>query len=159
MRSTPLSAYWEQDVAQEAVQLARPMLDAALSNVSVGESGFLHVVIMNPLALPGHCDFSDAILYEESIGDPAQWDADYGAFARGKARLSWRTGLSSHEVVALQPHLLQAKDSRVWGSVCLDGIVVAVSGANPWFDEAFAATVASLFKAVVQGRRARELEP
>lgn len=155
MPVTPLPAYWERDAAQEAVQLARPMLDAALSNTSVGESGFLHVVVMNPLAQPGSCEFADAILYEESIGDPAGWDADYGAYARGKARVSWRTGLATHEVMALKPHLLQAKDSQVWGSVCLDGIVVAVSGANPWFDEAFAAAVASLFKAVVQGRRDR----
>ncbi|MFY0477256.1 hypothetical protein [Achromobacter marplatensis] len=153
MQPTPFAAYWERDAAIEAIALARPMLDAALSNTRVGESGFLHVVIMNPLAKPGDCDFANAILYEESIGDPADWDADYGAFARGKARLSWRTGLSSHEVLALKPHLLHAKDLPVWGSVCIDGIVVAVSGANPWYDEAFAAAVASLFKAAVQARR------
>lgn len=153
MPTIPLAAYWERDAAQEAVQLARPMLEAALSNARVGESGFLHVVVMNPLAHPGSCEFADAILYEESIGDPAGWDADYGAYARGKARVSWRTGLGTHEVMALRPHLLRARDTQVWGSVCLDGIVVAVSGANPWFDEAFAAAVASLFKAAVQGRR------
>lgn len=153
MQPTPFAAYWEREAAIEAVALARPMFNAALSNARVGESGFLHVVIMNPLARPGQCDFASAILHEESLGDSAQWDADYGAFARGKARLSWRTGLSSHEVLALKPHLLLAKDLSVWGSVCVDGIVVAVSGANPWYDEAFAATIAALFKAVVQGRR------
>ena len=153
MPAIPLPAHWDRDAAIEAVQLARPMLDAARSNSRVGESGFLHVVIMNPLAKPGDCDFAGAILYEQSIGDPEKWDADYGAFARGKARLSWRTGLSSHEVVALKPHLLQAKDSPLWGSVCLDGVVVGVSGANPWFDEAFASAVAALFKGVVQARR------
>ncbi|CAM3979491.1 GAF domain-containing protein [Bordetella tumbae] len=159
MPSVPLAAYWDRDAAVQAVRLARPMLDAALSDTGVGESGFLHVVVMNPLAKPGGCDFADAILYEESIGNPEEWDADYGAFARGKARLSWRTGLPSHEVVALKPHLLQAKDGTVWGSVCLDGIVVGVSGANPWFDEAFATAVAALFKAVVHGRRDEEMVP
>lgn len=153
MKSLPLAAYWERDAAAHAVQLALPMLEAARADTRVGESGFLHVVVMNPLARPGDCDFASAILYEESVGDPQRWDADYGAFARGKARLSWRTGMSSHEVVVARPHLLQAKDSMVWGSVCVDGIVVAVSGANPWFDEAFAAAVAHLFKAVVRGRR------
>ncbi|CAB3700018.1 hypothetical protein SB816_08155 [Achromobacter sp. SIMBA_011] len=153
MKSLPLAAYWERDAAARAVQLALPMLEAARADKRVGESGFLHVVVMNPLARPGECDFSQAILYEQSVGDPNRWDADYGAFARGKARLSWRTGLSSHEVVVARPHLLQAKDTPVWGSVSVDGIVVAVSGANPWFDEAFAAAVAHLFKAVVRGRR------
>jgi len=156
MSPVPRPAYWDREAAMEAVQLARPMLDAALSNVRVGESGFLHIVIMNPLAKPADCDFVGAILYEESLGNPAEWDADYGAFARGKARLSWRTGLSSHEVLALKPHLLQAKDSSVWGSVCLDDVVVGVSGANPWFDEAFAATIAALFKGVVHARREDE---
>ena len=117
MPATPLPAYWERDAAQEAVQLARPMLDAALSNTSVGESGFLHVVVMNPLAQPGSCDFADAILYEESIGDPAGWDADYGAYARGKARVSWRTGLATHEVMALKPHLCRQRTVRS-GAAC-----------------------------------------
>ncbi|OCZ81142.1 hypothetical protein A9G00_05595 [Achromobacter xylosoxidans] len=153
MKSLPLAAYWERDAAARAVKLALPMLEAARVDTLVGESGFLHVVVMNPLARHGECDFASAILYEESVGDPRRWDADYGAFARGKARLSWRTGLSSHEVLMLRPHLLQAKDAPVWGSVCIDGIVVAASGANPWFDEAFAAAVAHLFKAVVRGRR------
>ncbi|CAB3934004.1 hypothetical protein QEP16_08540 [Achromobacter insolitus] len=153
MQTTPLAAYWERDAAAQAVQLALPMLEAARGDPRVGDSGFLHIVIMNPLARPGACEFAGAILYEESIGDPEKWDADYGAYARGKARLSWRTGRSSHEVLALQPHLLHAKDTQVWGSVAIDGIVVAVSGANPWFDEALAAAIAHLFKAVVQGRQ------
>jgi hypothetical protein len=152
MPTVPIAAFWDREAAVQAVQLARPMLENSLSIKSVGESGFLHIVIMNPLATPGDCDFANAILYEESIGNPEEWDADYGAYARGKARLTWRTGLSTHEILALKPHLLHAKDAPVWGSVCQDGIVVAVSGANPWFDEAFARAIAGLFKAVVQGR-------
>lgn len=155
MHPVPLAAYWERDAAARAVRLALPMLEAARADPGVGESGFFHVVVMNPLARPGACDFAGAILYEESVGDPEEWDADYGAYARGKARLSWRTGQSGHEILALRPHLLHAKDTRVWGSVAIDGIVVAVSGANPWFDEAFAAAIAHLFKAVVQGRQDR----
>ncbi|ASC66428.1 hypothetical protein B9P52_20095 [Achromobacter denitrificans] len=153
MQTIPLAAYWERDAAAQALRLARPMLEAARTDTRVGESGFFHVVVMNPLARPGVCDFPAAILYEESIGDPEKWDADYGAYARGKARLSWRTGRSGHEILALQPHLLHAKDTRIGGGVSIDGIVVAVSGANPWFDEAFAAAIAHLFKAVVRGRQ------
>lgn len=152
MQSIPLAAYWNRDAAAMAVRLALPMLEQARSNTRVGESGFLHVVVMNPLARPEACAFEDAILYEESIGDPARWDADYGAYARGKARVSWRTGLSTQAVLALHPHLLHAEDTRVWGSAVVDGIVVAASGANPWFDEAFSAAIAHLFKALAQAR-------
>ena len=53
MKSLPLAAYWERDAAAQAVRLALPMLEAARADTRVGESGFLHVVVMNPLARPG----------------------------------------------------------------------------------------------------------
>lgn len=77
---------------------------------------------------------------------------DYGAYARGKARRKLAHGFGNTRGAAQAPSASRP-DTQVWGSVCLDGIVVAASGANPWFDEAFAAAVASLFKAAVQGRR------
>jgi len=36
----------------------------------------------------------------------------------------------------------------LWGSVCLDGIVVGVSGAHPWWDEAFATAIAANLRAI-----------
>lgn len=153
-KPVPLPAYADRDAAALAVALARPMLEAAVFGKRSGASGFLHIVVMNPMAEPGACDFAEAVLYEESIGDPREWDADYASYARGKARISWRTGRASHEVLALQPQLLHARDGSTWGSVAMDGIVVGVSGADPWYDEAFAATVAHLFRAVAQARQA-----
>lgn len=154
MTSIPPPPYHAREAAAQAVRLAAPMLEAARTNRHVGESGFLHVVVMHPLARPTECDFDAAVLYEESFGDTAKWDADYGAYARAKAQLSWRTGRASHSVLALSPHLLRADDVTVWGSAVVDGIVVAVSGANPWFDEAFAGAIAHLFKACVQAQSA-----
>ena len=81
-----------REAAEQAVQLAMPMLEAARADRRVGESGFLHVVIMDPQTRPADGDFESAILYEKSIGDTSRWDADYGAYARAKARLSWRGG-------------------------------------------------------------------
>lgn len=149
----PHAAYADRATAVQAVALARPMLEAVVLGKRVGASGFLHIVIMNPLAAPDCCDFADAVLYEESVGDPREWDADYAAYARAKARLSWRTGRASREVHALLPHLLNARDTRVWGSVATDGIVVGVSGADPWYDEALAGAIAQLFKAVTRERQ------
>jgi hypothetical protein len=47
----------------------------------------------------------------------------------------------------LRPHLLQSGDTTLWGSAVIDGIVVATSGAQPWYDEAFSALVALAFRA------------
>lgn len=151
-RNTAQGFFSTRASAQHAVQLALPLLEQARQNTEIGESGFLYVVVMDPNRPYPMYEFEDAILYEHAVGDPNEWDADYGRFARDKARVSWRTGMDGHAVRYLQPYRLLDGDSGLWGGVCIDGIAIGVSGANPWFDEAFAATVAHCFKAVVKAK-------
>jgi hypothetical protein len=142
--------------AEQAVAMAMPLIDEAMKHKEVGESGFLYLVVMDPLRTPHNSSFEEAILYEHAVGDREKWDADYAGFARAKARVAWRTGMDSHLVQELQPHLLAAGDTVLWGSVVLDGIVVGVSGANAWYDEAFAGTVAMCLRAIAKGRVVEE---
>ncbi|MBO9353816.1 hypothetical protein GG851_07395 [Bordetella petrii] len=146
------AAFADRATAVRAVALVMPMIVAGMTDRRVGESGFLHIVVMDPAACPATDPFETAILYEESVGDRAAWDADYAAYARAKAAISWRTGLASQAVCETRPHLLRPADGTVWGSVCVEGIVVGVSGANPWYDEAFAGAIAHAFKAIAQAR-------
>lgn len=147
------SFYADRQAAAQAVRMALPLIEAAMREPErVGESGFLYLVIMDPASSPARDPFEQAILYEHAIGDPERWDADYAALARGKAYLSWRTGLDSHLVQTAYPQLLQKNDSTLSGTACLDGFVVASSGAHPWYDEAFAMTVAACLKAIVKAR-------
>ena len=148
----------DRQAAMQAVEMLMPMFASALHDQTVGDSGCLHVVIMDPARTPADSSFEEAILYEFSLPDPREWDADYGAFARAKARISWETGMDSHLVQTCQPHRLRAGHTTLWGSVARDGIVVGVSGANPWFDEALAGCVAHCLKAIAQhrARAARE---
>jgi hypothetical protein len=133
----------DRHAAEKAVGLALPMIHEAMKLKEVGESGFLYIVVMDPLRGPADASFEEAILYEHSVGDRSKWDADYAGFARAKARVAWRTGMDSHLVQELRPYML-------WGSAIVDGITVAVSGANPWYDEAFAGTVAMCLRAVAK---------
>jgi len=155
------SYFIDRAAAEKAVRFSLPLIDEAMKHKEVGESGFLYIVIMDPLLTPGKCTFEEAILYEHAVGDRSQWDADYAAFAHAKARVAWRTGLDGHTVQELHPHLLTAGDTVLWRSIVHDGIVVGVSGANPWFDEAFAGTVAvwlkALAKAGIADERSRHL--
>jgi hypothetical protein len=80
-------------------------------------------------------------------------------FARAKARQAWLHGMDTHRLQALQPHRLRVGDVAVWGAVCLDGIVVGVSGAHPWYDEAFATMIAASLRALVKEAAARQHEP
>ncbi|MDB5887493.1 MAG: hypothetical protein JWM03_365 [Rhodocyclales bacterium] len=143
------------ELAAQAVGMALPLIEKAMQHSFVGESGFLFVVVMQPTLTPSNASFEEAILYEHAIGDRARWDADYAGFARAKARLSWKTGLDSHVVQTLRPHLLQPGDTVLWGGVVLDGIIVGVSGANACYDEAFAGVVAMCLRGLVKDMRER----
>jgi hypothetical protein len=151
------SHFLTREIAARAVELAGPMLRAAAHDGAVNQSGVLYLVVTDPLRGPQACaSFEEAILHEQGFGrPPSEWDADYAGFARAKARLSWQTGLDSHVVQVLQPHLLRRDDTALWGSVNLDGIVVGVSGNEAAYDEAFAGAVAMLARALSQQERAR----
>ncbi|KVX55280.1 hypothetical protein DF107_06435 [Burkholderia stagnalis] len=146
------SAFADRQAAIAAVELLLPSLSAALQGDAIGDSGCLHIVIMDPGLGPHDAPFEDAILYEFSLPAPKEWDADYRAYARAKARLSWETGRDGHLVQALEPHRLRAGDTNLWGAVARDGIVVGVSGALPWFDEAFAGCIAQCLRAFAKHR-------
>jgi hypothetical protein len=152
------SHFADADAARQAIELALPMIEPAMRQPGVCGSGFLVIVVMDPALKPGDCSFDYAVLAEHCIGDRRRWDADYAGFARAKARLSWQHGRSSHEVQAGQAHLLRPGDGLLWGSVCLDGIVVGVSGAEAWWDEAFATAVAANLRALAKARHAAALK-
>lgn len=149
----PVSPFDLQTLAQRAIALAMPSIESAMQESWVGESGFLYIVVMNPLLTPDKAAFEDAILCEHAVGDRTKWDADYGAFARAKARVSWHAGVDSHLVQTLQPWRLHKGDTTLWGSIVLDGLVVSVSGANAPYDEAFAGSVAMYLRALIKDER------
>lgn len=149
----------DQNIARHAVELSLPMINAAMDSREAGASGFLYIVVMRPGVTSEQASFNDAILYEHAVGDTSKWDADYGAFARAKAELSWRTGMDSHDVQQNKPYLLAEGDSLLWGGVVTHGIVVAVSGADPWFDEAFAGSIAMFVRALAKKGLAEQSGP
>jgi uncharacterized MAPEG superfamily protein len=151
------SHFADREAARRAVELALPMIERAMADPAVCGSGFLFIVVMDPARPASGCSFEQAVLHEHAIGDRSRWDADYAAFARAKARLAWTHGCDGHAVLARAPHLLQPGDTLLWGSVWLDGIVVGVSGAEPWYDEAFATAVAAALRAIAKGRHAAEV--
>lgn len=152
------SRFADADAAHEAIALALPMIERAVKDPQICGTGFLCIVVLDPGLSPDQATFDEAVLAEHAIGDRARWDADYAAFARAKAQLCWRHRSDAHATQALQPHRLHAGETLLWGGVCLDGIVVGVSGAIPWYDEAFATAVAANLRAIAKRRHAEALE-
>ncbi len=127
--------------AEEAFDaFVRPSIQHAMHQKHVNKS-HMHVVVLQP-GVPYVEGAELPILFEVSFGDSEDWERwngkSYKEFAYGKARLSWRTGLSSREVVLTKPHLLLPGDCRLWGSSVYGGIITAISGVQPFFDEMFA---------------------
>ena len=121
--------------AEHAVAMALPLIDRCMRDPAYGDSGFLHIVVMDPHAAPG-VPFEQAILHEHSVGDRSRWDADYAAFARAKAKESWTKRADNPK-----------------GAVFLDGIVVGASGAFETFDQAYSGVVAMCLRALARHRR------
>lgn len=153
------SWYADRARAQRAIEMALPAIEAAVDRREVSGTGFLSIVVMDPALAPNDCSFEEAILLEHDIGERSQWDADYNAFARAKARQAWVHATDTHRLQALQPHRLRVGDVAVWGAVCLDGIVVGASGAHPWYDEAFSTMIAAALRALVKEAAASQQRP
>jgi len=151
------SLYANASAACRALEASLPSITRAMADPAVCGSGFLYIVILDPALGPGDCPFEDAILLEHAIGDRSRWDADYAGFARAKAALSWRTGRDGQGVQNGLAHRLREGDTLLWGGVCLDGITVGVSGAEAWWDEAFATTIAAHLRAIAKGTHAQAL--
>ena len=146
-------SFVDRETAALAVEHQLPAIEAALRDEGISGLGVLHVVVLDPAVVPGDGTFDQALLYERSIGLPRErWDADYAAYARSKARLSWLHRGDSRRLVYCEPHRLGSADALVWGGVWLDGIVVAASGCQPIWDEAFSLAIAGLVRTLAWQR-------
>lgn len=116
------SHYVTQETAKKAVAMAAPLIDASLGDRNIVGSGFLYLVVMDPGLPPGFADFEAAILHEQAFGARERWDADYAAFARAKARLSWTFGMDSHRLQTVALCLRGARTSLPRAGGHLDGL-------------------------------------
>lgn len=131
-----------KDLAQRAVELVTPAIRFTMTE-GVAKRQDLHIVILNPgIPYSPLTDFADAILYQHQFGVESEWEHEYAAIAWGKANLTWRTGLPTH-ILQLHPQLYHPGDVRHAGSVNHNGIVVACSGVQGYFDAMFAQWIAS----------------
>lgn len=141
-------------LADHALDLAAASIESVLAEPGASGERLLHVVILDPRVCAAAAAVP-TILTERSFGRPPPWGADYRGFALAKARLCWRLQRDSRWVQQQAPHLLDRGDTTLWGSCCRDGLILAASGAQPWFDEACCDLVASLIIALARARQAQ----
>lgn len=140
-----MSYFLTKAVAEKAVTLVMPSILRMMEDHEVPRAA-LHIVIIDPLA-PASGDAATPaqgqILYEHSIGNQEGPDWAYGRFARKKAELAWRHRQDTLVTAAHQPHLMAGGDCKWPGGVYFEGLAVAASGVQGFFDEMFARWVAA----------------
>lgn len=152
-----MGAILDRGIAEQAVRIA-DMTFTGMIQENFFNRNALHVVVLDPTKRYGLNTFTQAILYEESFGEPReQWERPFDEFAHEKARVAWRTTMDTHLVQQRFPHLYGEGDIKFGGGVSRDGIVVGVSGVQWYFDQMFAELVVSACKALSIQRMADEL--
>jgi hypothetical protein len=119
-------------LAKEAVRLLKPSIRKLLEEKAKRQD--MHIVVMDPTKKPWECPFEEAVLYEESITDKSSWENPYDEMAIAKARQAWRNGRSNFHAQMLSPATLKDGDLVFHGSFEYEGVLVAASGVEGWFD-------------------------
>lgn len=140
------------DAVMRGFDALAPLLASLLADRAISGESAMHLVVMDPSAGPA-TRFEHAILAERSFGDPAKWEADYAWYARAKTQLAWREQMSLRTLFAEHRERLRDDDIRVEGAVCIGRWIVGASGAQPWYDHAFATTAIALFDAATEHAR------
>jgi hypothetical protein len=142
--------------AELAVELAMSILFQLQNRMIIQDEDF-HIVVLDP-AFKG--EYSEAaILFERSTGNRSKWTYDYKEIARSKAKMTYEHKLPSQVIIEQRPYLLEANDTKYWGSAYLDSIVVAISGSECYFDAMLSEIVASLCKGLCSDEMHKNIMP
>ena len=145
--------YAIRELAEQAISLALPTIEALMESHTSRK--YIHIVVLDP---------NGEILLDRSVGP----DADKPEFAehlqgcarvaRSKAAIHSRTGRPSKEVHDRAPHLLLVGDTIYGGSASYEGLIVAGSAVQDYFDEAISAVIAAVLWGLIKERQARYRE-
>jgi hypothetical protein len=119
-------------LSEEAYELLKPSIEKLLSEKAKRKD--MHIVVMDPGTKPWETTFEDAILAEFSTTDKKEWKIPFDELARAKAKQAWRDGSDNVRKQLLAPATLRTGDVVYYGSFEHEGVIVAASGVEGWFD-------------------------
>ena len=145
-------------IAEEAFEIIKPSVVKLLKEKALRED--MHIVVMNPTIKPWESTFEDAILVEFSLTDKGNWKNPFDTFALSKAKQAWRDGRDNVKKQLLSPATLKDGDVAFYGSFEYEGVIVAASGVEGWFDQLvsgwLALTIQQLCQDYIQKFKSRE---
>lgn len=135
-------------VASLAITYSLPLIES-LMELEVTKRNHLHIVVGNS---------EGSILATKSIGNPEDWEHRYDEIAESKFNITVRTSQLTRIVQQVTPELAgEVGDTFYWGSWIDGGIVVACSGVQPYWDEAFSKVISAMVRALVTDEQVKEI--
>ena len=128
-------------MAKTATLLVVSTLIAKVMKIGIVKRVHLHIVV----------GLSDGtVLYEKSIGKRKKWENNYRSVARSKFNDTVKTGEPTRRIQSESPHLASGK-FPYYGSWIdkQNGIVVAASGVEGYWDETFSKIIINVLMAIV----------
>ena len=146
----PLSRSLSQNqaTAAGAFKLVQPVIEFTLEHIAKRNAGHLRMsVLVNG-------EWHNLLTHDFGVRD--DWEHDYEGHATGKEKISQRTGLTSREVQARFPELLEIGDTIYFGSVISPGgtVVSAFSGVEAYYDEMIAQFPLTAYLGLLEGELA-----
>ncbi len=139
--------------ASEALAILSPAFDKLFGYSE--RSGF-HFIILDPASKRWEVeeDTASAILLEGFLGSNDK-KHDYRKIALSKAMQAWRVEMPNAFIQSFAPALIEEGDTPYAGSFVYNGLVVAVSGLQPYFDGLVSMWIACTIQQVRQHHRQR----
>ncbi|MDX2481795.1 MAG: hypothetical protein QNK24_15845 [Desulfuromusa sp.] len=137
-----------KSIAESAISMLEPSIGKLLSEKAKRTD--MHIVVMDPTQKPWEVSFEEAILLEKSLSDKTGWTLPYDEFARAKARQAWRDSSDNVKKHLLGPATLKEGELVHYGSFEYQGVIVAASGVEPWFDVLVSGWVALAIQQLAQ---------
>jgi len=92
------------------------------------------------------------------FGSTDEWTAPYDEIAESKFNMTVEHQKPTREIQLMYPELAEGKgNTYYWGSWIDGGIVVACSGVDPEWDEAFSKMVVAVIRAMLTKKQKQEL--
>lgn len=146
--------YFSENIAKQAAEAVRVQADQMIRPKGT-ENGFspngggLHIIVGTS---------KGKILAVASVGEPENWSGPYDKIAESKFNLTVETGMPTRKGQLLYPELMEgAGNTYYWGSWIDGGIVVACSGVDPEWDEAFSKMGCGFVRAMVTKKQQGEV--
>lgn len=146
--------FQDRKLAQQAAEIVEAQVNALMKgkgeeNGLLPNGGGFYIIV-------GTSD--GQMLHRLAIGERNEWTAPYSDIAESKFHLTVDHQMPTREIQLMYPELAEGHgNTYYWGSWIDGGLIVACSGVDPEWDEAFSKMIIAILRAMLTKKQKQEL--